>query len=99
MAAQSFSISLAICAVATVGYQYIIALLMGYVVIPGMDAATFVSSSKTNANCLNISYYDQPPNPSVVEFSLRKLMNTVPKMTYKIVEFGGEYYYQPLHKD
>lgn len=67
---------------------------MGYNIIPGMDAATFVSTSKHNANIMNVSYYDSPPDAAVVEYNIRILMKTIPKMTYKIVEFGGEYYYQ-----
>lgn len=72
---------------------------MGYTVIPGMDAATFVSTSKVNANCMNVSYYNHKPDPAVVEFNLRKLMKTMPKMTCSIVEFMGEYYYKPLADD
>lgn len=72
---------------------------MGYAVIPGMDAATFVSSSKQNANVMNVSFYDDPPDAVVVEHNLRKLMKSCPKFTYKIVEFAGEYYYQKLHSD
>lgn len=99
VAGMSLSISIGICVFITLYYQHLIALIMGYSVIPGMDAATYVSNSKMNTNVLNVSYYDDPPEPEVVEFNLRKLMKTIPKFTYKIVEFCGEYYYQPLHPD
>ena len=99
LAGQSLKVSIGICVFITLYYQHLIALIMGYTVIPGMDAATFVSNNKINTNVMNVSYYESPPEPEVVEFNIRKLMKTIPKFTYKMVEFCGEYYYQPFNSD
>jgi hypothetical protein len=99
LAEQSLSMSIGICLFITLTYQHVIALIMGYTVIPGMDAATFTSNNKINTNVMNVAYYDCPPDSEVVEFNVRKLMKNIPKFTYKITELFGEYYYQPMHLD
>ena len=66
---------------------------MGYDVIPAMDAATFLSSSKSNANCMAVSFFDHEPDIAAVRFNIGKLMKTCPKYSCRIVEFAGDYYY------
>ena len=58
-----------------------------------MDAATFLSTSLNNVNSLNVSYYDHPPDIPTVKYRMSVLVKTIPKLTYKIVEYAGDYYY------
>ena len=58
-----------------------------------MDAATFLSTSLSNVNSLNVSFYDEPPDYETVLYRSKVLADICPKLTYRIVEFAGDYYY------
>jgi len=77
----------------------VIAKIMGFHVVPSIDAATLLSSAKCHVNFINVVHYDNFVTREVFEFNFRKLMKFIPNMTQHFVEFGGDYYYKDLHED
>ena len=87
------------CLILMISYQKVIAKIMGFHVVPSMDAATLLSSAKCHVNFVNVVHYDRPLTEDVIRFNVGKLMKFMPKFTQHFVEFGGEYYYKNLDND
>jgi len=87
------------CLILIISYQKVIAKIMGFHVVPSMDAATLLSSAKSHVNFVNVVHYDKVVTDDVIRFNMKKLMMFMPKMTQHFVEFGGEYYYKNLDED
>ena len=87
------------CLILCLSYQKVIAKIMGFHVVPSMDAATLLSSAKCHVNFVNVVHYDKMVPDEVIQFNFGKLMMFMPKMTQHFVEFGGEYYYKYIDED
>ena len=95
----SLGFSFLCCLILIISYQKVIALIMGFHVVPSMDAATLLSSAKCHVNFVNVVHYDKMVPDEALRFNITKIMKFMPKMTQHFVEFGGEYYYKQLHQD
>ena len=71
--------SFLVCLVILLTYQRVIALTMGFVTIPIMDQACFVSPSKSIINIMNCTCYAQRVDAEIVKFNLNRGFKTMPK--------------------
>lgn len=92
----SFTFSIIICLIIMIGFQYAVAHYMGFIAIPPMDQATFIGGSKAVVNYMNFTGYDIECDPEIVKRKFIAGFATIPKFGYKIVEFGGDYYYKEM---
>jgi hypothetical protein len=69
------------CLILIISYQKVIAKIMGFHVVPSMDAATLLSSAKSHVNFVNVVHYDKLVPDEVIRFNMRKIMMFMPKMT------------------
>ena len=77
-------------------YQVVVAYFMGYERMKSMDAQCFVSSSKSHLNFMSVNAYDKDLTIETFLYNIDRLIKVCPKISYKVVECGGDYYYQAL---
>ena len=77
-------------------YQIVVAKVNGVIPIPAMDQVCFISSSKSILNVMNCMCYDAKVDPTITRHNMEKVVKHMPKLTYKIVEIAGDYYYKPM---
>ena len=77
-------------------YQELVARIMGYKRMPSMDAQCFISSSKSHVNFMSVSAYDKDLSWDIFMHNIEKVLATMPKISYKVVECAGDYYYEAL---
>ena len=80
-------------------YQVLIAKMNGVIPIPAMDQVCFISSSKSLLNVMNCTCYDAVFDPKITRHNMEKIIKHMPKLTYRIVEIFGDYYYKPMSAD
>ena len=68
-----------VCLAIILAYQRVIALAMGFVTIPIMDQACFVSPSKAIINIMNCTCYAQKVDAEIVKFNVNRGFKTMPK--------------------
>ena len=70
--------------------------LLGLNVIPAMDYTCFLGGSKSVVNFMNCTYYDTECCPDVVKDKITWATKYNPKLRYKIVDVGGDFYYTEM---
>ena len=69
---------------------------MGYKRMPSMDAQCFISSSKSHVNFMTANAYDKDLSWDTFMLNIGKLLKVCPKISYRVVECAGDYYYEEL---
>ena len=57
-----------------------------------MDLQTFYSNPEVHINYINVTQYDQHDDEVLIE-KFKRLFEQMPKFSYKIKSFAGDYYY------
>ena len=92
-------LNLLLCLLALCFYQNIVALIIPNTIKMGpLDHHCFLSSSKAHVNYMNMQLQDKPCEETAIR-NFRKLLSLYPKMTYKIKEIAGDYYYEKMSID
>ena len=92
----SFWPNMLICFLVIWFYQDVVAKVNGLKRMSSMDAQCFVSSSKSHVNFISVCAYDRSLNWDILMFNIDRLIKYQQKMSYKVVECGGDYYYKAL---
>lgn len=80
--------------IATVTYQYIIALFYKDVhVMPSMDAACFLGDDSARVNFISVTTVERF-DVSIAREKSKKYMSEKAKLRYKVVEILGDYYWK-----
>ena len=84
--------------VLTWGYQYPIAFLLGYKVMPTMDTVCLIGPSTSNVNFISVTQIDQADISEPKE-TFAKLVRKFPKLNYGLKKILGDFYYYRLPYD
>ena len=77
-------------------YQDIVALIVPNTIrIGAMDHQCFLSSTKAHVNYMNFALQDKPCEEAALK-NFEKLFEKMPKLTYKVKEICGDYYYEKM---
>lgn len=78
-------------------YQRVVAAVMGWIYMPPMDQATFVSTSKSHVNFMSITGFGGGVmTKEDCEKMYRDTIKKYPKFTYKVETKGGDLYYNKI---
>lgn len=71
-----------------------VALAHGVVAPAIMDQLCFLSGKKSIVNFMNVMLFDKEFDLEIVLFNIKKIFKLQPKFYYKLVNIGGDYYYE-----
>lgn len=80
-------------------YQNVVALIFGVVPMSIMDQGCQLSGKKSIVNFMNVMVFDRELDREVVLFSMRKIFKQDPKFFYKLVNIGGDYFYESMTEE
>ena len=94
-----YSIAILICILVQAFYQDVVAAVLGLHSLPVMDYTCFIGSEKAVVNFMNCTWYATACDPELVKDKLIKAARIMPKLRYKLVEVGGDYYYEEMSEE
>ena len=88
--------SFVICLLMTLGYPYVVALILpNTIVMPAMDHQCYLSNDTSFVNYYNVSEWLGDSEDAIFG-NFAKLIKQHPKMRYRIKEICGDYYYEEM---
>jgi hypothetical protein len=91
--------SVGICFCIIMFYQDVVCLILPNTIkMPAMDQQCFLSSTKAHVNYMNVSVQDKSTKQAAFD-KWSSCIDTYPKMSYKVKEICGDYYYEKMSKE
>ena len=83
-----------------IGYQFVIAKIFGLKMMPAMDQACFISSSKSNVNYVSVTFFEGNFDEKWLRKTCREwYLKTFQKYSYKVVMKLGDLYYKQMPQE
>ena len=64
-----------------------------------MDQACQLSGKKSIVNFMNVMMFDEFLDEEITLLNMRKIFKQDPKFFYKLVNIGGDYYYEKMSEE